>query len=79
MFLPVFGKHELPWKKSFENFFVAPGASEFEAGRKKALLLHCLGAVGQQVYYALPDDAELFPPADNVVVVLVVDFISGTP
>lgn len=41
------------WKQQFENYLLASGSDTFQPERKKALLLHCLGAEGQRIFYSL--------------------------
>ncbi|XP_071835348.1 uncharacterized protein [Apostichopus japonicus] len=56
-FLPVPGSPAISWRQwelTFENFLLAMGGEGFSAGRKTALLLHCLGVEGQRVYNSLP-------------------------
>ncbi|KAL0148064.1 hypothetical protein M9458_056604 [Cirrhinus mrigala] len=55
-FLALPGKPPIPWTRwlqSFETFILAVGLTDVSAARKKALLLHCLGAEGQRVLSAL--------------------------
>ncbi|KAL0148283.1 hypothetical protein M9458_056429 [Cirrhinus mrigala] len=55
-FLALPGEPPIPWTRwlqSFETFILAVGLMEVSAARKKALLLHCLGAEGQRVLSAL--------------------------
>ncbi|KAG0427010.1 hypothetical protein HPB47_025912 [Ixodes persulcatus] len=39
----------------FTVYLLASGAAEFPPERRKALLLHCLGAEGQRIFNTLPD------------------------
>ncbi|KAG0441812.1 hypothetical protein HPB47_015844 [Ixodes persulcatus] len=39
----------------FNVYLLASGAVEFPPERRKALLLHCLGAEGQRIFNTLPD------------------------
>ncbi|ROL55397.1 hypothetical protein DPX16_20773 [Anabarilius grahami] len=51
-FLALLGEPPIPWihwLQSFETFILAVGLTDVCAARKKALLLHCLGAEGQRV------------------------------
>ncbi len=55
-FLALPGEPPIPWTRwlqSFETFLLAVGLTDVSAARKKALLLHCLGAEGQRVLGAL--------------------------
>lgn len=55
-FLALPGEPPIPWTRwlqSFETFLLAVGLTDVPAARKKALLLHCLGAEGQRVLGAL--------------------------
>ncbi len=55
-FLALPGEPPIPWTRwlqSFETFILAVGLTDMSAARKKALLLHCLGAEGQRVLGAL--------------------------
>ncbi len=55
-FLALPGEPPIPWTRwlqSFETFILAVGLTDVSAARKKALLLHCLGAEGQRVLGAL--------------------------
>ena len=38
------------WISSFETYILAAGLEDVSAVRKRALLLHCLGAEGQRVF-----------------------------
>ncbi|KAK7909818.1 hypothetical protein WMY93_014502 [Mugilogobius chulae] len=42
------------WKKLFDNYLLAIGGDGFSAGRKRALLIHCLGTEGNRIYCTLP-------------------------
>ena len=56
-FLPTPGSPSMPWKQwkgMFENYSLAAGANKFNDDRRRALLLHCLGAEGQRVFHTLP-------------------------
>ncbi|ROL53705.1 hypothetical protein DPX16_2426 [Anabarilius grahami] len=51
-FLALPGEPPIPWThwlQSFETFILVVGLTDVCAARKKALLLHCLGAEGQRV------------------------------
>lgn len=55
-FLATPGEPKYPWihwRKIFENYIIASGASDYADGRKKAILLHCLGPEGQTIFYTL--------------------------
>lgn len=41
------------WLQSFENYLVAMSESDLPDARKHALLIHCLGAEGQRLFYTL--------------------------
>ncbi|KAM7300845.1 uncharacterized protein LOC121836989 [Ixodes scapularis] len=43
------------WHGMFNDYLLASGAAEFPPERRKALLLHCLGAEGQRIFNTLPD------------------------
>lgn len=56
-FLPTPGCPSLPWEEweqTFTVYLLASGAAELPPQRRKAILLHCLGAEGQRVYRTLP-------------------------
>ncbi|XP_064463889.1 uncharacterized protein K02A2.6-like [Ornithodoros turicata] len=55
-FLPLPGDPELPWEQwrsMFLNYLAAITDTTFTGPRKKAVLLHCLGAEGQRIFQAL--------------------------
>ncbi|KAJ8046478.1 hypothetical protein HOLleu_05158 [Holothuria leucospilota] len=55
-FLSTPGQPPRPWKqwyRQFQNYVVA-AAFDFPAERKRAILLHCLGAEGQRIFHTLP-------------------------
>lgn len=57
-FLPTPGLPSVPWPQwhgMFNVYLLATGAAEFLPERRKALLLHCLGAEGQRIFNTLPD------------------------
>ena len=59
-FLQTPGQPSTPWtlwKQQFENYLLASGSDKFQPERKKALLLHCLGAEGQRIFYSLNTSA----------------------
>ncbi|KAL1477987.1 hypothetical protein MTO96_035311 [Rhipicephalus appendiculatus] len=59
-FLPTPGKPAIPWTQwhsLFKNYLLASGSDVHPPACRKALLLHCLGVEGQQLYYALPHTA----------------------
>ncbi|XP_075728804.1 uncharacterized protein LOC142770618, partial [Rhipicephalus microplus] len=65
-FLPTPGRPSLPWEKWAQTLTVylqASGAAEFPPARRKAILLHCLGAEGQRVYRTLPARSNAAAPA----------------
>lgn len=43
------------WKQMLENYLVAINGSSYPAARKKAILLSCLGAEGQQIFFTLTE------------------------
>ncbi|XP_054759514.2 uncharacterized protein K02A2.6-like [Lytechinus pictus] len=56
-FLPTPGTPAMPWKQwkgLFDVYLVASAANKFNEDRRRALLLHCLGAEGQRVFHTLP-------------------------
>ncbi|XP_071954180.1 uncharacterized protein [Antedon mediterranea] len=57
-FLPTPGKSTLKfeqWFEFFTNYTLASGSDRWNAERRKALLLHCLGTEGQRIYSSLPE------------------------
>ena len=55
-FLPTPGAPVLPWeqwRKAFEVYLLASGADDLPDIRKRAVLLHCLGCEGQNVFQNL--------------------------
>ncbi|XP_077976286.1 uncharacterized protein LOC144432100 [Styela clava] len=69
MFLANPGKTPVAWKQwiaLFQNYMVATDHTELLAARKKAILLHCLGAEGQRLFYTLTEDAVVFDENDDV-------------
>lgn len=68
MFLAYLGEPTMPfdmWLHMFNNYLMvinAVGAAWPEA-RRRATLLHCLGAEGQWIFYALPDTGETYDSA----------------
>ena len=60
MFLPCPGEPSIPfetWLRMFRNYMLVINATRnaWPTTRKRAILLHCLGAEGQRIFYALPD------------------------
>ncbi|KAJ8332635.1 hypothetical protein SKAU_G00424240 [Synaphobranchus kaupii] len=56
LFLALPGEPPVPWShwiSSFETYILAADLEEVLDGRKRALLLHCLGAEGQRVFGTL--------------------------
>ena len=54
-YLPTPGTPKVPWPRwarSFILYLEASGLSTAAADRQKAILLHCLGAEGQRLYFA---------------------------
>lgn len=67
-FLPFPGKPKYEWTfwlRMFENYILAVYSNNLPLQRKKAQLLHCLGAEGQRIFYELPDDSSLYNASDN--------------
>ncbi|XP_077551303.1 uncharacterized protein LOC144164995 [Haemaphysalis longicornis] len=65
-FLPAPGRPSLPWEEweqTFTVYLLASGAAEFPPERRKAILLHCLGAEGQRIYRTLPAGSSAAEPA----------------
>ncbi|KAH6936449.1 hypothetical protein HPB50_017558 [Hyalomma asiaticum] len=65
-FLATPGRPPLPWEQweqMFDVYLVASGAAKFAPGRRKAILLHCLGAEGQRIYQTLPAGLTAAAPA----------------
>ena len=65
-FLPTPGAPELPWeqwRKAFEVYLLASGADDLPDKRKRALLLHCLGCEGQNVFSNLKDAGDTYKAA----------------
>ena len=65
-FLPTSGAPELPWeqwRKAFEVYLLASGADDLPDKRKRALLLHCLGCEGQNVFSNLKDAGDTYKAA----------------
>ncbi|KAG1940200.1 retrotransposable element [Pimephales promelas] len=59
-FLALPGEPPIPWTRwlqSFETFILAVGLTDVSTARKKALLLHCLGAEGHRVLGTLESGA----------------------
>uniref|UniRef100_A0A1I8JGD9 CCHC-type domain-containing protein n=1 Tax=Macrostomum lignano TaxID=282301 RepID=A0A1I8JGD9_9PLAT len=55
-FLPAAGAPLIEWnrwKAMFSNYLLASGAIDLPEQRKQALLIHCLGAEGQNIYMSL--------------------------
>uniref|UniRef100_L7M305 Putative tick transposon n=1 Tax=Rhipicephalus pulchellus TaxID=72859 RepID=L7M305_RHIPC len=66
VFLATPSRPPLPWEqweKMFNVYLVTSGAAEFAPGRRKAILLHCLGAEGQRIYQTLPAGSSAAAPA----------------
>lgn len=53
------------WLRIFNNYLVVINASgnAWPTSRKRATLLHCLGAEGQRIFYSLPDTGTSFEDA----------------
>nr|XP_037291082.1 uncharacterized protein LOC119186720 [Rhipicephalus microplus] len=67
-FLPTPGRPSLPWEEwdqTLTVYLLASGAAEFPPARRKAILLHCLGAEGQRVYRTLPAGSNAAAPAST--------------
>ena len=59
-FLPSPGEPPIPWTRWYSNFHVYLTATGFDTedvdqGRKRAILVHCLGTEGQRIFNALSD------------------------
>lgn len=57
-FLSLPGEPPVPWRSwisAFETYILAAGLTDVSGGRKRALLLHCLGTEGQRVFGTLGD------------------------
>lgn len=71
-FLPVpAASPAIPWTQwfpLFENFILASGASNYNADRRKAILLHCLGAEGQRTFNSMTEDFIAVEDGDSVYV-----------
>ncbi|XP_016356219.1 uncharacterized protein LOC107699481 [Sinocyclocheilus anshuiensis] len=55
-FLPHAGEPVMPWERwyvLFQTYLVAAGLYDVPDGRKRALLLHCLGAEGLRIFQTL--------------------------
>ncbi|XP_064456893.1 uncharacterized protein LOC135367526 [Ornithodoros turicata] len=61
-FLPTPGEPSSPWeqwKQSFLTFLKAVDGDGYPPARKRAILLHCLGAEGQRIFHSLePSNAQ---------------------
>lgn len=56
-FLAKPGTPPIPWKRwirIFERYLLATGARDYDAERRQAILLNCLGEAGQQIFDSLP-------------------------
>ncbi|KAM7304102.1 nicotinamide N-methyltransferase [Ixodes scapularis] len=56
-FLAKPGSPPIPWKRwirIFERYLLATGARDYDAERRQAMLLNCLGEAGQQIFDSLP-------------------------
>ena len=65
-FLPTAGAPLLPWTQwcdVFQTYMLASGGDDLPDKRKRALLLHCLGVEGQNVFRNLKDGGESFKSA----------------
>ncbi|KAH6919754.1 hypothetical protein HPB50_029259 [Hyalomma asiaticum] len=65
-FLATPGRPPLPWEQweqMFNVYLVESGAAKFAPERRKAILLHCLGAEGQRIYETLPAGLTAAAPA----------------
>ncbi len=53
------------WLRIFDNYLLVINAvnTAWPDARKRATLLHCLGAEGQHIFYALPDTGETYDTA----------------
>ncbi|KAK0138710.1 hypothetical protein N1851_024744 [Merluccius polli] len=67
-FLPCSGEPSIPfvtWRKMFENYLLAVHATgnAWPEARRRALLIHALGAEGQRLFYTLPDTGTTYGEA----------------
>ena len=78
-FLSEPGEPQIPWKQWISGFMIylsAVGGDEFSAGRKRAILLHCLGVEGQRVFVTIPD-CDASPPSGQDVFTLAVSLLEN--
>ena len=47
--------HWNQWENAFKNYLLAIGTDSFNAERKRALILHCIGLEGQHIFNTLPE------------------------
>jgi hypothetical protein len=76
-FLSEPGEPAVPWnqwKNAFSNYLLAIGSESFDAERKRALLLHCLGLEGQRIFNTLPDVASEQDAYEKAVTALKIHF-----
>lgn len=67
-FLPNPGAPSIPyktWKRMFDNYLLVINATgnAWPDARKRAVLLHCLGAEGQRIFHSLPNTGDTFDSA----------------
>ena len=74
-FLPVPGKPNIPWSqwvKGFQNYMLATNYDQFQAERKKAILLASSGAEGERIFYTLDDHSITLDSAnDNAYIIAI--------
>ena len=68
LFLPCPGQPSIPfdtWMKIFDNYMLVIHAEgdAWPDKRKRATLLHCLGAEGQRLFYSMPDTGDSYASA----------------
>lgn len=53
------------WMRIFKNYLLVINATgnAWPEARRRATLLHCLGAEGQRTFYSLPDTGDTFDSA----------------
>lgn len=65
------------WLQVFDNYLLVINATgnAWPAARKRAVLLHCIGAEGQRIFHSLPDTGDTY---DSAVAALKAHFIPMT-
>ena len=72
-FLSEPGEPAVPWNQwenAFKNYLLAIGTDSFNAARKRALLLHCIGLEGQRIFNTLPESTDEDNVYDNALAAL---------